>query len=98
MKYVLSFLKEKLLKFMSKLTQMFVKRVSQERYETDHWDHVTPESHFLNDKDITEFVKSVNPIVLLAMFSKIGPSEASQALQKLASLRPELVIPPLLER
>ena len=38
------------------------------------------------------------PVSLLAMFSRVGAHEASIAFHQLAQLRPQLVIPPLLER
>lgn len=38
------------------------------------------------------------PVALLAMFSRAGAYEASIAFHQLAQLKPELVIPPLLER
>lgn len=52
----------------------------------------------LTDDDITRFVKSISPVVFTAMFSKIGSTDSAAALHNLASLRPELVIPPLLEK
>lgn len=82
---------------MSKLTHMFVRRVYRERFKKT-WAPDVPDSHKLTDDHITAFVKCLKPIVLLAMFSKHGPSEAASTLQKLAALRPEIVIPPLLER
>ena len=38
------------------------------------------------------------PVALLAMFSRAGAYEASMTFHELAQLRPQFVIPPLLER
>ncbi|KAG9338371.1 hypothetical protein JZ751_025930 [Albula glossodonta] len=62
------------------------------------WLPAVPDSHRMTEQDITEFVESMMQPVLLAMFSKTGSLDAAQALQNLALMRPELVIPPVLER
>ena len=89
----------KLLKFLHLLTKVFVRRIHRERRTDDkEWDIAIPDTHTLTDNEITAFVKSAMPILLVAMFSKLGPQEAKTAFQQLAALRPELVVPPLLER
>lgn len=57
-----------------------------------------PKEFRLTNDDITEFVKSILPAALLSMFSKRGCLDSFMALQNLGAVRPELVIPPLLER
>lgn len=44
------------------------------------------------------FFSGLLPIALLAMFSRVGAYEASMAFHQMAQLRPDLVVPPLLER
>lgn len=57
----------------------------------------TKEDAILSDDEITEFVEILKPIVLQAIFSKCGMIETTGCLQHLAKLRPEMIIPPLLE-
>ena len=57
-----------------------------------------PESHKLTDDDVINFVESLKPVAMQAMFSKMGFAEVSQALQHLATLSPNLIIPQVVER
>ncbi|XP_035386226.1 proteasome activator complex subunit 4A isoform X4 [Electrophorus electricus] len=88
----------KLMKLLQRLPACVVRRLHRERYRKATWLEPVPESHRLSEQDITEFVASMKQPVILAMFSKTGSLDAAQALQNLALLRPELVIPPVLER
>ncbi|XP_051507905.1 proteasome activator complex subunit 4A isoform X2 [Myxocyprinus asiaticus] len=88
----------KLMKLLQRLPASVVRRLHRERYRTPTWLSPIPESHRLSEQDITDFVESMKQPVLLAMFSKTGSLDAAQALQNLALLRPELVIPPVLEK
>lgn len=71
---------------------------TRERYQKNSWLTPIPDSHKLTEDDITEFVESIMPCVILAMFSKVGCSDAAAAFRYLAKVRPELVIPALLDR
>uniref|UniRef100_A0A8B9HAF3 Proteasome activator subunit 4b n=1 Tax=Astyanax mexicanus TaxID=7994 RepID=A0A8B9HAF3_ASTMX len=88
----------KLMKLLQRLPASVVRRVHRERYKKLCWITPVPSSHRLTDQDITDFVESMKQPVLLAMFSKTGSMDAAQALQNLALMRPELVIPPVLEK
>ncbi|XP_036438981.1 proteasome activator complex subunit 4A isoform X1 [Colossoma macropomum] len=88
----------KLMKLLQRLPASVVRRLHRERYRKPTWLAPVPESHQLSEQDITDFVSSMKQPVLLAMFSKTGSLDAAQALQNLALLRPELVIPPVLEK
>ncbi|KAL3232022.1 hypothetical protein MRX96_023105 [Rhipicephalus microplus] len=88
----------KLQRVLYKLPADVVRRLHKERYRPPSWEPIPPESHRLTDADVTAFVESVQPVVLLSMFSKGGSSGAAVALQDLALLRPELVIPPVIDR
>ncbi|XP_052006994.1 proteasome activator complex subunit 4A-like isoform X1 [Xyrauchen texanus] len=88
----------KLMKLIQRLPASVVRRLHRERYQTPSWLSPVPKSHHLSEQDITDFVESMKQPVLLAMFSKTGSLDAAQALQNLALLRPELVIPPVLEK
>nr|XP_049704771.1 proteasome activator complex subunit 4B isoform X2 [Helicoverpa armigera] len=90
----------KLRDLLRKLAREFLNRVRRERekrfYET--WENQTPESYQLRDEDITDFVKIVLEPTLQAVYSRSGSLDISIALQNLATLRPAIVVPPLLER
>ncbi|XP_062464948.1 proteasome activator complex subunit 4 isoform X1 [Pezoporus occidentalis] len=88
----------KLMKLLQRLPSGVVRRLHRERYKKMTWLTPVPESHKLTDQDVTDFVECIIQPVLLAMFSKTGSLEAAQALQNLALMRPELVIPPVLEK
>ena len=83
---------------MAKLTDTFVKRIHRERYKKPVWGFVPSKDHALSDEDITDFVKTLRPVALHAMWSKWGFIDAGSALADLASLRPEFVLPTLVER
>uniref|UniRef100_A0A3B4GPM2 Proteasome activator subunit 4 n=1 Tax=Pundamilia nyererei TaxID=303518 RepID=A0A3B4GPM2_9CICH len=88
----------KLMKLLQRLPASVVRRLHRERYKKPTWLTPIPDSHKLTEEDITDFVESMMQPVLLAMFSKTGSLDAAQALQNLALMRPELVIPPVLEK
>ena len=70
----------------------------RERVALKSWKTPVPDSYKLTDEDVTRFVKSMQPVVFMAMFSKFGSHDASVALKHLASMRPEIIVPPLLEK
>lgn len=88
----------KLQQFLYKLPACYVKRLYRERYKSNIWSRRIPDSYKLTDEITTEFVDSLMPVVLTSMFSQAGISSAALAFRDLSVLRPERVIPPLLER
>ncbi|XP_013086715.2 proteasome activator complex subunit 4-like [Biomphalaria glabrata] len=84
--------------FLQNLPKMFVKRLRRERYKDMKWLTPVPEAYKLTEAQVTGFVESLKSAVFVAMFSKFGSHDASMALRSLATLRPEIVIPPLLEK
>ncbi|KAJ8248283.1 hypothetical protein GJAV_G00240340 [Gymnothorax javanicus] len=88
----------KLMKLLQRLPASVVRRLHRERYRKPSWFTPVPDSHKLTEQDITDFVESLKQPVLLAMFSKTGSLDAAQALQNLALMRPELVVPSVLEK
>uniref|UniRef100_A0A8C6PNM7 Proteasome activator Blm10 middle HEAT repeats region domain-containing protein n=1 Tax=Nothobranchius furzeri TaxID=105023 RepID=A0A8C6PNM7_NOTFU len=67
-------------------SRLVVRRVHWERYAAPCWIPMVPKG------------QSLTGASLLAMFSKTGSTDAAYALQNLALLTPELVIPPVLEK
>ncbi|XP_075982496.1 proteasome activator complex subunit 4-like isoform X2 [Anticarsia gemmatalis] len=90
----------KLRDLLRKLAREFLNRIRREREKrfTESWENQTPEPYRLRDEDITEFVHIVLEPTLQAVYSRSGSLDISVALQNLATLRPAIVVPPLLER
>ncbi|XP_038138502.1 proteasome activator complex subunit 4B [Cyprinodon tularosa] len=88
----------RLMRLLQRLPASVVRRVHRERYAAPSWITVVPECQRLKDTDLQEFTRSLMGAALLAMFSKTGSTDAAYALQNLALLTPELVIPPVLEK
>jgi len=76
----------------------FYLNLLRERIKKRKWEPEIPESHLLTDEDINKFVEIMQPITIQAMFAKAGLLDMVQSLQYLATLRPNLVIPPILEK
>lgn len=57
-----------------------------------------PDSHKLTDMHVTQFVESMKSTVFTSMFGKFGSQDSAVALRHLSTLRPELIVPPLLEK
>lgn len=74
-----------------------VRREREKRFE-NRWENQTPAEMKLRDEDITEFVSIVLEPTLQAVYSRNGSMDISGALHNLATLRPALVVPPLVER
>jgi proteasome activator subunit 4 len=70
---------------------------SRERYAKEQWGCSISPEHKLTDSEVTEFVTIVKPVALLSMFSKSGFG-VGPVLQSLATLRPELILPELIDR
>lgn len=88
----------KLQQFLYKLPACYVKRLYRERYKKNVWSRRIPEAHRLAEEQTTQFVEALMPVVLTSMFSQSGISSAALAFRDLSVLRPERVIPPLLDR
>ncbi|XP_076268331.1 proteasome activator complex subunit 4-like isoform X1 [Rhynchophorus ferrugineus] len=88
----------KLRELLKKLAYFFVQRVHSERYKIPSWDNNVPDHFKLTDADIDRFVNILKPCVEPAMFSRLGSQDVALALSYLASLRPNLVIPPILDK
>ncbi|XP_071454240.1 proteasome activator complex subunit 4-like [Hetaerina americana] len=88
----------KLKELLRKLPSYFIQRLHTERYKKPSWENQVPDSHLLTEDDITRFVESVKSVALQAMFCKVGANEVSSAFQHLASLRPKIILPLVLNR
>ena len=88
----------KLQALLFKLPASFVSRIYRERYKKPSWRTPIPEQYKLTEENINEFVDSIVNVVMISMFSRFGSAESATALQSLSLLRPEKVIPPVLEK
>lgn len=88
----------KLQQFLYKLPACYVKRLYRERFKHNIWSRRIPESHKLTDEQTTKFVDAILPVLLTSMFNQAGLTSAALAFRDLSVLRPERVIPPLLDR
>ncbi|XP_031770190.1 proteasome activator complex subunit 4B-like isoform X2 [Galleria mellonella] len=90
----------KLRDLLRKLAREFLNRVRREREKrfAGSWENQTPEECKLRDEDITEFVTILLGPTVQAVYSRSGSLDIFMALQNLATLRPNIVVPPLLEK
>ncbi|XP_076463728.1 proteasome activator complex subunit 4B-like [Babylonia areolata] len=86
----------KLSSFLQTMPFLVVKRLCRERYKKPSWVTPVPDSHKLQNEEITQFVETLKPEVFTAMFGKWASQDS--AIRNLASLRAEIIVPPLLEK
>jgi proteasome activator subunit 4 len=70
----------------------------RERKTRPVWFFAPPESYRLIEQDITDFVNCVKENAFISIFNKNHADEAAKACQYLSMLRPELIIPSIVER
>lgn len=80
------------------LPKYFFDRLVLERYRKHPFRRPIPESHKLTEDCITAFVECMKPVALQAMYSRINPQDVGKIFQHLADLRPELIIPSIIDR
>lgn len=83
---------------MNALTDKFVARLNRERFAKQCWMVDIPEETRITDAEIEHYVNIIKEVALLSVYSKQGSIQAALTLQNLALLRPDLVIPQLLQR
>ncbi|XP_059622095.1 proteasome activator complex subunit 4-like [Phlebotomus argentipes] len=80
------------------LVKYFEGRLIAERYRKPSWMRRVPEEHRLTEECVTAFVVSMKPVAFQVMYSRVGSSDVSKVFKLLADLRPELIIPGVIER
>ncbi|KAK3731823.1 hypothetical protein QZH41_020179, partial [Actinostola sp. cb2023] len=90
--------KGKLQKLLLKMSSEVIKRLHREKFSEPSWQTETPQDKKLSDNDINQFVESLKPAVMLAIFNKFGSFDAANSLQHLAMMKPDLVLPTLLDK
>ena len=87
-----------LLRFLNLLCDHLINRLHKERYHKDTWITTIPDHAKISDQEIERFVMIVKDVSLLSVYSKSGSYQAASCIQSLSLLRPDLVLPSLLER
>uniref|UniRef100_A0A6B2EKU9 Proteasome activator complex subunit 4 n=1 Tax=Phlebotomus kandelakii TaxID=1109342 RepID=A0A6B2EKU9_9DIPT len=80
------------------LVKYFEGRLIAERYRKPSWMRRVPEEHRLTEDCVTAFVVSMKPVAFQVMYSRVGSSDVGKVFKLLADLRPELIIPGVIER
>ncbi|PFX25214.1 Proteasome activator complex subunit 4B [Stylophora pistillata] len=88
----------KLQRFLYNLPKEMIRRLRRERISKNAWLTPIPEEAKLTDADLTAFVECLKPAVMLAVFNKSGSFDAAGALQNLALIKPDIVLPTLLDK
>uniref|UniRef100_A0A0C9QKU2 PSME4 protein n=1 Tax=Fopius arisanus TaxID=64838 RepID=A0A0C9QKU2_9HYME len=89
---------DKLKDLLSKLATQFVYRLNAERYPRTTWETPIPDSHKLTDADVDAFVTSMMPVAMTAMFGQSSINATFTVFRLLATIRPNMVIPHVIER
>ncbi len=71
---------------------------SRERKAQPVWFFAPLESHRLTEDDITNFVNCIKEYAFISIFNKSHADEAAKACQYLSMLRPELIVPSIVEK
>ncbi|CAF4762748.1 unnamed protein product [Rotaria sp. Silwood1] len=87
-----------LVEFILGLAQNFVDRVHLERTSRPVWFFAPLESYRLTEQDITDFVNCVKDYAFISIFNKDYTEEAAKTCKYLSILRPELIIPSIVEK
>ncbi len=74
------------------------KEFYRERKVHPVWFFVPIESYRLTEQDITNFVNCVKEYAFISIFNKSYAEEAAKACQYLSILRPELIVPSIVEK
>ncbi|CAH3144364.1 unnamed protein product [Porites evermanni] len=88
----------KLQRFLYNLPKEMIKRLHRERFPKNSWETAIPDESKLTDEELTAFVECLKPAVMLAVFNKSGSFDAAGALQNLALIKPDVVLPTLLNK
>lgn len=80
------------------IVKYFHDRLINEKYKKHPWRRPIPDEYKLREQDITEFVEVFKPVAFQAMYSRIGPNDIGRVFKGLADLRPEIILPGILDR
>lgn len=78
-------------------TLCFIFLFVSERVSRSIWFFNPPQTHRLTDEDINEFVNCLKECAFISIFNKNHIEPAAEACNYLSQLRPQLIVPPLIE-
>ncbi|CAF3884238.1 unnamed protein product [Rotaria sordida] len=87
-----------LVEFIVKLAEYFVDRVHLEHKVNSLWFISLHESSRLTEQNITDFVNCIKEYAFISTFNKNHSNKAAEACQYLSMLRPELIVPTIVEK
>jgi len=74
-----------------------MRKYSSERTTRPVWFFNPPESHRLTEQDIDDFVNCLKECAFISIFNKNHLEWAAETCHYLSQLRPETIVPPLVE-
>lgn len=80
------------------MPKYFENRLIRERYRFHAWKRPIPDEFKLTENCITEFVESMRSIAFQAVYSRVGAVDVGRLFKQLAELRPELIVPGVIDR
>lgn len=83
---------------MLQLLTFFFERLITERYKKHPWKEPIPDEYKLTDECVTKFVLSMKPVALQMMYSRAQHNDIYKIFKHLADLRPELIVPDVIDR
>ncbi|CAM2708912.1 unnamed protein product [Rotaria socialis] len=89
---------KRLVDFVLNLARYFVERIHLEKKQSPVWFFALHESYQLTEQDVTNFVDCVKEYAFMSIFNKDYASEAAEACQYLAMLRPESIVTPIVDK
>ncbi|CAF4737571.1 unnamed protein product, partial [Rotaria socialis] len=87
-----------IVQFLVELTESFIDRVHLESKADRIWQFKPLQSYRLTEQDITDFVNCAKEYVFISIFNKTYQEDAAKAFRHLTMLRPELVVPAIVEQ
>ena len=85
---------------MYSLTEHLILRLNAERFAKPSWKNLMiPNEVKITDQEIERIVNILKDVALISIFSKVGGGRAvPSAIENLALLRADIILPPLIER
>lgn len=89
---------QKIGELVARIAEKVIKRLIRERYRPHPWKKPTPAEACLSDTCVTTFVQSMQPFAFQELYSRVCGHDVGYLFRHLAELRPELIIPGVIER
>ena len=87
-----------LLNFTYFFADQLSKRIFRERHDTQNWKPLVPDDHKVKDIEVQKIVTIIKPVAFFSLYNKSAYSISVHILQMLNNLRPDLIVPVLMEK